>query len=828
MSIWNEYPNSNAHELNLDWIINKVKELSAEWAQTRTDWTNVQAAWEEMKAYVNNYFENLDVQNEINVKLDDMAESGELSPLIAPFVESGLPGVVQLQLPGVVALQIGDTVAAQLPYVVQVQLPDVVATYAAGQVAAWLAEHVNPETGYVIDDTLTIQGAAADAKAVGDAIGELRSALSDITGNIKIDYTYGKYIRTDGNIVDISTIYDSASGIGYAIISTNFGEKFTINGHGSNYARTWCFIDSTGNVLSKADASTFEENLVITAPENATYLITHQKNDDKPSYIGEIVTEEIKDIYEDINNLKNQTNDGVREIPNIIAINGSISINGGKITNSSIRLLSCLFKTNTQIPIVAGNGYLFRIAMFDNALNFIGFYGADFVSSYTIKNVNYYYMLNIRKSNAMATINPDELFDAITSTFSNCTFYSVLNNLVISNANQIKDYTILNPTALSDMVWEYQNWVFPQIISYNKYRNRLYFGWTSQAGYTGIAQYDYDNKEVTRYTLKKNSVVDDHNLVALIIRPDGKILTAYSRGHASSNEMAIRISDASESINSFGDEIVLTCSDVTTYAQLFIYNSKVYMFYRLGITKWAYRISNDYGLTWSDEVVLITAPMQYYIQLTETTTNGVLRMCCYSNPEYSDTAIRMGYLHLSDMTLYDTDNVTVIGTSNIDKDDVTVIIPIPNNGKVNRLYNSAKTEIGNTLVLYCEFTNSGSSTDGVYKLYDNGVIVNIANAGRGLWIPKTQLGVAWIGNDKIAVARGEVSDDVIEIYSYDSTTHEVTFETEVVRKTRGSLGIRTARPMIDQNQKTLIYFQGFFDSIGYTNFVTDGKIFQLT
>lgn len=290
MSIWNEYPNSNAHELNLDWIINKVKELSAEWAQTRTDWTNVQAAWEEMKAYVNNYFENLDVQNEINVKLDDMAESGELSPLIAPFVESGLPGVVQLQLPGVVALQIGDTVAAQLPYVVQVQLPDVVATYAAGQVAAWLAEHVNPETGYVIDDTLTIQGAAADAKAVGDAIGELRSALSyisDITG-LKTDVT-DLFTFTNGYYVNGSTGQKSSASANFSysgyvnvegyesievtmpvlsVTSTSMGNGFYTSNAQSSY------ISKSGNIVRYGADEVSYETREFSIPSTAKYFRT--------------------------------------------------------------------------------------------------------------------------------------------------------------------------------------------------------------------------------------------------------------------------------------------------------------------------------------------------------------------------------------------------------------------------------------------------------------------------------------------------------------------------------------------------------------------------
>ena len=35
--------------------------------------------------YINHYFDTLDVQNEINTKLDAMAQSGELSSIIAQF-----------------------------------------------------------------------------------------------------------------------------------------------------------------------------------------------------------------------------------------------------------------------------------------------------------------------------------------------------------------------------------------------------------------------------------------------------------------------------------------------------------------------------------------------------------------------------------------------------------------------------------------------------------------------------------------------------------------------------------------------------------------------
>ena len=43
----------------------------------------------ELKDYVDNYFDNLDVQEEINNKLDDMAQSGELAEIIAQYLGLG-------------------------------------------------------------------------------------------------------------------------------------------------------------------------------------------------------------------------------------------------------------------------------------------------------------------------------------------------------------------------------------------------------------------------------------------------------------------------------------------------------------------------------------------------------------------------------------------------------------------------------------------------------------------------------------------------------------------------------------------------------------------
>ena len=52
----------------------------------------LQKLYIQLKSYVDNYFENLDVQEEINNKLDQMAEDGELADIIAQYL--GLAGVL--------------------------------------------------------------------------------------------------------------------------------------------------------------------------------------------------------------------------------------------------------------------------------------------------------------------------------------------------------------------------------------------------------------------------------------------------------------------------------------------------------------------------------------------------------------------------------------------------------------------------------------------------------------------------------------------------------------------------------------------------------------
>ena len=157
-------------------------------------------AYNELQGYVNNYFDNLDVQTEINNKLDEMAESGELEEIVSSAVLSVAEAKVEELLPTVVEEQIDDVVEEQIGGVVEEQLPGVVNPQIPGAVSNWLDENVDPSSVPVVDTSLTIRGAAADAKATGEYV-KLNDKVVDegFVWKNDIEFEEGYYDVRDGS-----------------------------------------------------------------------------------------------------------------------------------------------------------------------------------------------------------------------------------------------------------------------------------------------------------------------------------------------------------------------------------------------------------------------------------------------------------------------------------------------------------------------------------------------------------------------------------------------------------------------------------------------------
>ena len=80
---------SMTYEEQLIWLCNYLKETVIPTVNNNgLAVEELQAKYIELKSYVDNYFDNLDVQEEINNKLDEMVEDGTLQEIIADYLNS--------------------------------------------------------------------------------------------------------------------------------------------------------------------------------------------------------------------------------------------------------------------------------------------------------------------------------------------------------------------------------------------------------------------------------------------------------------------------------------------------------------------------------------------------------------------------------------------------------------------------------------------------------------------------------------------------------------------------------------------------------------------
>lgn len=100
MSIFDHFPYSNTHQLNLDWIISQVKKLSVDYAELHKDFSaakiEIGKELDDLKNYVNDQLSGLDVAEEVSRIIDRLAASGEL----AEIVEQSITNFVQFDFIG--------------------------------------------------------------------------------------------------------------------------------------------------------------------------------------------------------------------------------------------------------------------------------------------------------------------------------------------------------------------------------------------------------------------------------------------------------------------------------------------------------------------------------------------------------------------------------------------------------------------------------------------------------------------------------------------------------------------------------------------------------
>ena len=172
-----------------------------------TEWVN--QSYQDLVTFVNTYFENLDVQEEINNKLDAMALDGSLSALLAPYI------------------------------------PDIV--------TAWLNEHVDPVgSAVIVDNTLLISGAAADAKVTGKIRDIVDTIVAEKLFSLTNKDTNGYMASGENPSYEEGTIVTTSAGTYYyKIVPVRKGEWINATLDASLSVDSLSYVTSNGTFIER-------------------------------------------------------------------------------------------------------------------------------------------------------------------------------------------------------------------------------------------------------------------------------------------------------------------------------------------------------------------------------------------------------------------------------------------------------------------------------------------------------------------------------------------------------------------------------------------------
>lgn len=168
MGIFRQFPYTNFHDLNLDWIMEEVKRLATEWASVSQMYDDIKSAFDDFKADFDQhiaeydeifakYMNDIDLEAEFNKALNKLLADGTITRLIQPVV--------------------------------------------VNTTNEWLRTHITQPSSVVVDDTLLVRNAVAESSETGRFARGARSIGTFIrTKDLKltqIDFVKNQYWNSE-------------------------------------------------------------------------------------------------------------------------------------------------------------------------------------------------------------------------------------------------------------------------------------------------------------------------------------------------------------------------------------------------------------------------------------------------------------------------------------------------------------------------------------------------------------------------------------------------------------------------------------------------------
>lgn len=360
MAFMHEFPHTNNFDSDLREILEMyltVKDLPKTW-ETYKQMMDTEFA--ELKAFVNDYFDNLNVQNEINNKIDSMVKDGTMNNIIRTFFNECEQQIAVLEerMDTFTSLKEGSTTG-------DAELHDGRTDY-TGKTWGNIGSH--------------IRGVTSELSSEIDGV---KSDLANLS-HLDFEITDGKYvdIRTiDGNIAD-NAYYCVAKDVDVHNIDTITIPVFFATGAGcATYAKN-------GNVIRKfnnTDESLTGKTLTIKLSDDEYYFSSSCRLSDKNSFY--IAAKNYRDYVNSIDEM-------VLIDGNFVMSNGNFSDNTGFCRTDYINLNVYSLE---YIRNFVNHENVCAISFFDETKNFISGVTND-AFSVEIPDGAYFLILSFRKS----------------------------------------------------------------------------------------------------------------------------------------------------------------------------------------------------------------------------------------------------------------------------------------------------------------------------------------------------------------------------------------------------------------------------------------------
>ena len=178
----------------------------------------------------------------------------------------------------------------------------------------WLSDHVDPETGYVLDNTLSLDNAAPPASAVGDLKTTVDANLGyEEEEQVTITYTDGYTIATTGGY---GRIIESASYSVSEKISLTDVKEFTVYYAGDNPYGDCAWYKADDTCISGANLPNLANKIQMTVTSDMAYIRISTMTSRKNTTVK--LTKNVQgEVYKEIEDLNNAQNEIYSEIENL-------------------------------------------------------------------------------------------------------------------------------------------------------------------------------------------------------------------------------------------------------------------------------------------------------------------------------------------------------------------------------------------------------------------------------------------------------------------------------------------------------------------------------